>query len=202
MLYQVHQLKDNGRPGSARMIQLINGELEKNLSVKGSSLYGIFQPLFGLASNEIYLVTYAQTPTTLVLPPEIQELCCRDLIPTVRPTADEPRSRPGIYVFRWFSVAADSVDEIARLSSEAWPTFEASFETEVQGLFVDQGDSPGGMLLITWYKDLSVWEASRQPPEKARENFLRRHQLTLSALPIATMLAAEAPGKSRLISHS
>jgi hypothetical protein len=202
LLYQVHQLKDRGRPGSARLIQLINGELEKTLSVEGSSLYGIFVPLFGLASNEIYLVSYAQKPTTLDLPPEIQELSCRDLIPTVRPTEDEPRSRPGIYVFRWFSVAADSVDEIVRLSSEAWPTFEASFETEVQGLFVDQGDSPGGMLLITWYKDLSVWEESRQPPEKARDNFLRRHQLTLSALPIATMLAGEASGTSRLISHS
>jgi len=54
------------------------------------------------------------------------------------------------------------------------------------------------MLLVTWYQDLSVWEASRQPAPEARENFQRRHQLTLSALPIATTLL----GGTTLVSHT
>jgi len=57
------------------------------------------------------------------------------------------------------------------------------------------------MLLITWYKNLSAWEESRHPPKDARENFLRRHQLTLNAKPIATMLTMPE-SQSQLVSHS
>jgi hypothetical protein len=121
--------------------------------------------------------------------------------PTLRPLDHQPRTRPGVYVFRWFSVLPDAVDEIIQLSYNAWPTFEGSFETEVQGLFVEASGQPSEMLLITWYKNLSVWEESRHPPEDARESFLRRHQLTLNAKPIATMLNMPE-SQSQLVSHS
>ena len=49
-------------------------------------------------------------------------------------------------------------------------------------------DAPLTMLLVTWYANLTVWEQSRHPPPEAKENFLRRHKLTLSALPVATRL--------------
>ena len=112
------------------------------------------------------------------------------LEPTVRPLVHERRSKPGIYVFRWFSIRNKDVEEIARLSNEAWETFEAGFDTEVQGLFAEVGRAKelGTMLLITWYKDLSVWQDSRAPADAARELFMKRHELTIEATPIATRL--------------
>jgi hypothetical protein len=166
------------------------------------SSYGIFAPLFGLPSNEIYWVTCSQEGTeNLLLPEGIATIATSQFVPTIRPTEHSQRTRPGVYVFRWFKVAPDSVNEIVRLSGEAWPGFEGSFDTEIQGLFVENGEEPSNMLLITWYRNLSVWEASRHPPPDARENFLKRHQLTLSALPIATTLMLPSSG-TKLVSHS
>jgi hypothetical protein len=112
------------------------------------------------------------------------------LVPTVRPTEHTPRTRPGIYVFRWFDVYNKDIEEIAALSNEAWNTFEGGFDTEVQGLFCEEDTSTekGKMLLITQYTDLSVWEASRNPAPEARENFLKRARLTIEARPICTRL--------------
>lgn len=207
MLYQVHHLKDTSRPGSAGLVQQCHGEIRKDLARSSATLYGVFPALFGLASNELYLVTYAEDAINLSLPTGIEELSTHNLEPTVRPQTHAPRQTPGVYVFRWFSVANRSIEEIARLSGEAWPTFEGSFETEVQGLFREQGAAEGNpddtstMLLITWYRDLSVWEVSRHPPQEARDNFIRRHQLTLSATPIATTLMP-ADSKPNLVSQT
>ena len=44
------------------------------------------------------------------------------------------------------------------------------------------------MLLVTWYRDLSVWEESRKAPDEARALFIRRQEMTLKAKPIATQL--------------
>ena len=42
------------------------------------------------------------------------------LSPTVRPTEHTPRTKGGIYVFRWFDVFNRDVEEIVKLSDEAW----------------------------------------------------------------------------------
>ncbi|MDA0272733.1 MAG: hypothetical protein O3C68_05730 [Proteobacteria bacterium] len=173
----------------------------KQVEAAGHQMFGIFASLFGLAGNEIYLVTFGENQLRLELTDEVQLLSNHLLNPTIRPASHEPTTRPGVYVFRWFRVSPDSVDEIVHLSGEAWPTLERSFETKIQGLFVEATEQPSEMLLITWYKDLSVWEASRYPPSDARDNFLRRHQLTLSAKPIATLLTLPE-GKSLLVSHA
>lgn len=201
MQYQVFHLKDLSRPGSAHLVKLANDDIAKQVLDAGHGVFGIFASLFGLASNEIYLTTFGEGPISLSFPDDVKLLSTRLFNPTIRPQNHQPATRPGVYVFRWFSVAPDTVDEIVHLSGEAWPTFEGSFETQIQGLFVEASGQPSEMLLITWYKDLSVWEASRHPPSDARENFLRRHQLTLSATPIATLLALP-DGKSRMVSHS
>lgn len=154
-------------------------------------MYGVFQGLFGLASNELYLVVSSVTVISQQdLDSEFQIIESIDLIPTIRPTDHTRRTREGIYVFRWFDVMNKDVEEIAELSAKAWITFEEGFDTEVQCLFAEQNQESkqGKMLLITWYQNLSVWQESRQPPEDARENFMRRHRLTLQAKPIATRL--------------
>lgn len=162
------------------------------LAQRGIVPYGLFIPLFGLASNEIYLVTNAESahdPGAISAPPLVLKQSTQ-LVPTVRPREHTPRTRPGIYVFRWFDVYNKDIDEIVRLSDEAWTSFEGGFDTEIQGLFRQpstQGNT-GKMLLVTWYKDLSVWEASRMPSAAARQNFLRRAELTIEALPVCTRL--------------
>ena len=114
------------------------------------------------------------------------------MVPTVRPLTPESRTRPGVYVFRWFEVHNRDIDEIAALSKEAWETFEntTAYQAEPQALLRDADTSPedGTMLLVTWYDGLRSWELSRTPAPEARANFLKRAQLTLSALPVATRL--------------
>ena len=201
MLYQVLHIKDVSRPGPAHLIKLANDDITKQLQTAGHEVFGIFASLFGLASNEIYLVTFGETQTSLSFHDDVELISTHLFNATLRPLDHQPRTRPGIYVFRWFSVLPDAVEEIIQLSYNAWPAFEGSFETEVQGLFVEATGQPSEMLLITWYKNLSAWEESRHPPEDARENFLRRHQLTLNAKPIATILNMPA-SQSHLVSHS
>lgn len=199
MIYEVHQLRDNNRPGPPGLIEAVDNNREI-IAAQGNQIFGAFGSLLGLASNEIYLVTFGDKETQLELADNIECISTRSFKPTVRPTEHQPATEPGIYVFRWFRVEPTTVDEIAQLSLQAWPDFEGSFETKVQGLLAENTDNPDTMLLITWYKNLTVWEASRQPPQTARDNFLRRHQLTLSALPVATSLLDAGP--SRLVSHS
>ena len=201
MLYQVLHIKDVSRPGSVHLVKLANDDITKQIQTAGHEVFGIFASLFGLASNEIYLVTFGETQTSLSFPDDVELISTHLFNATLRPLDHQPRTRPGIYVFRWFSVLPNAVEEIIQLSYNAWPAFEGSFETEVQGLFVEATGQPSEMLLITWYKNLSAWEESRHPPEHARENFLRRHQLTLNAKPIATILNMPA-SQSHLVSHS
>ncbi len=194
-LYQVYLLKDPGQPNASALVNFTQGSLNLILKDRGYTCFGVFQGLFGLASNELYLVISTEDETMDVsqnVLAEGYEIRQRlELVPTVRPTHHEPREQPGIYVFRWFTVRLDDVTEIASLSAEAWKTFEGGFDTEVQALFVEQHPDPerGKMLLITWYRDLSVWQASRQPPAEALENFMKRQALTLEAFPVATRLA-------------
>ena len=220
MIYQVTRLKHPDRPDAEALVNYCQGEPGKHLDAAGIGVFGLFRPLFGLATNEVYLVTFARSTVSDTLnaaftqkqpaaAPKVQMLDTVILEPTVRPTEHLPRSREGIYVFRWFDIATDTtpdhqaagegvgrkIEEIIRLSKEAWVTFEGGFDTEVQGLFCEPGirdntvtSSRSRMLLITWYQSLSVWEASRFPAPAARENFLKRQQLTQSATPVATRL--------------
>lgn len=200
MRYQVSLLKDHERPGPLRLVEFCRSTLPNQLH-DDEFVYGTFLSLFGLASNELYVVTCGSDASKVELPEGMSLSESHTFLPTVRPTEHRPRETPGIYVFRWFQVNPGDVDEIVQLSNAAWPGFEGSFETQVQGLFAEEGNAPEQMLLITWYKDLSVWEASRHPPEDSRDNFLRRHQLTRQARPIATMLSVDNQKKG-LVSHS
>lgn len=195
MQYTISLIKDRSSHTNAGAIKKVHSTLVTDFKRDGVNFFGAFTPLFGLASNELYLVTSAEKThdlNSLAEQNSLEVLETNQMVPTVRPTDHATRTQPGIYVFRWFSIYTKDIAEIARLSNEAWQTFEGGFDTEVQGLFRDAnpGNDQGKMLLITWYRDLSVWEASRFPAPEARENFLRRANLTIEARPIATRLAA------------
>lgn len=192
MEYTVTLVKDRTRQNNVEGLRAVR-EDQKRLTDEGTHLFGLFTPLFGLATNEFYVVTYAEAPHCIddhLMRHNLEVLERQELRPTARPLTHEARSKPGIYVFRWFKVRPGDVDEIVRLSEQAWVTFEGGFDTEVQGLFRERESDgeTGAMLLITQYTDLSVWEASRKPAPEAAENFRARAEITLEARPIATRL--------------
>ena len=192
--YQLLKIQDAGSNSATGLLAFIRGELIPCFEAEELSLYGIFSGLFGLYTNELYLATFAESPQDLIFNKVAEagfSVNERKLfVPTVRPVTHQPLKEEGVYVFRWFDVKNADVDEIAKLSEEAWLSFEAGFDTEVQALFAEssRAQSQGQMLLLTWYANLTVWQESRRPPEAAIRNFMRRHELTRQAIPIATRL--------------
>jgi len=199
-VYEVTRIKDKNSNGILNMISRFSTRILSEIEQSGYALYGIFFGVLGLASNELYLVVVREnnapkSEDTDSLPDllkahhlSIQE--SHRLCPTVRPKEHTMRSRDGIYVFRWFDVMNRDVDEIVRISDGAWASFEEGFDSEIQGLFAecDRSKELGKMLLLTWYRNLTVWQASRQPSKEARERFRRRHELTIETVAIATRL--------------
>jgi hypothetical protein len=198
--YELLRLKDTNSNSFLNMVKTINTRILTEATGSGYSLYGIFFGLFGLSSNELFLIATREdigpssegfTPLSNLIADHNFSLRESYLLtPTVRPTEHSMRTRGGIYVFRWFNILNRDVDEIVKLSDEAWVSFEGDFDSEVQGLFAEQDRSreQGKMLLLTWYRDLSVWETSRKPSPEARERFQKRHKLTLETMAIATRL--------------
>lgn len=167
-------------------------------AVSPASVWGCFHGLFGIASNELVIVTsgtpdsVARSVEGLANAPDISIVDSLLLEPTVRPTRDDARTREGLYVFRFFDVRNADVDEVARLSNEAWTTFENTedYDAVPQGLWcqLDRAQEHGKMLLLTWYGGLDSWQTSRQPAPAARENFQQRHLLTQGTIAYATRL--------------
>lgn len=189
MNYQLFHLKDRGRSNSLRLISQIQ-------SLHDANSWGVFPSLFGLGSNELYWVVMTEVMKCPLQASDIEVLGQTTLRATVRPVTHVPQTNPGIYVYRWFEVAREHVDAVVRLSGEAWETFEDGFDTQVQGLFTASpgmlvGHATCSMLLVTWYRDLEVWQASRTPNPEATKRFTARQALLDSAVPIATRLVVE-----------
>lgn len=163
-----------------------------------ATVVGSFMGLFGISNQEIFLVLALPVGGDGLVALRARlpaDIAIRDGLPmraTVRPADDTPLTRPGLYVFRFFDVAAADVDEVARLSQVAWETWEqdSDYSAEPHGLFrfSDPNAERGRMLLLTWYEDLRSWERSRTPHPDAVANFRRRAALSRSALPYATRL--------------
>jgi hypothetical protein len=157
--------------------------------------WGVFSGLFGVPSNELIVMAAAAggrkidefTPA-IELAGRLQRV--RSFVNTARPAAIEQLERPGLYVFRFFDVYNKDVNEIVRLSRQAWTTFEnaGEYSAEPQGLFCepDLTAEQGKMLLLTWYDGLESWQTSRDPHPAARENFLQRAALTQRTVALAT----------------
>jgi hypothetical protein len=195
--YAVHRVRGRGRD-PRDLIESTEGPTGAQLAAAGGHWWGRFLGLFGVASNELMVVSWMPEAER-----EVATRLWRDgdtatvveqhlLVPTVRPVSSAPMTEPGLYVFRFFVVDNASVEEIAALSQQAWTTFETSAEyrAEPKALWcqADRSESRGVMLLVTWYDGFESWETSRQPAPAARENFLRRHRLTHGTVAFATRL--------------
>ena len=186
--------RDNG------LLKTALGEVASAWRQAGITLWGAWEGLFGVASNELIVVAAAsgerlETDFTGVLG-DASVLIRESLLlaPTVRPEGTAPCQTPGLYVFRFFEVATANVAEVAELSRQAWETFENAdnYASEPQGLFrpYDQSIDSGRMLLVTWYDGLESWQTSRAPDPAATENFRRRRALTDGTMALATRLIA------------
>ena len=153
-------------------------------------LWGAFSGLFGLAQNEVIVVSSSETDDKLDASPLAAE--AEVWQPTARPLGRQPLTRQGLYVFRRFHVAEQDVDEVVALSKQAWTTFEVSdgYAAQPCGLFKPPADDDGlvRMMLLTWYDGFASWETSRYPAPQARDNFRRRQQLTRLTYAVATRL--------------
>src|SRR3954470_19673344 len=131
----------------------------------GDHLVAVFAPSLGYATNQALVLTDgAATAGAVLKAPGVVSAQHHGLTATTRPTAGARPKTDGIYVHRWFTIDGGAVDEFVALSNEAWVGFEGGFDSDVFGLFVadaspdDVRQGARQMLLMTHYRDFSVWE--------------------------------------------
>ncbi|MFV0526594.1 MAG: hypothetical protein ACK5RL_19075 [Acidimicrobiales bacterium] len=163
-------------------------------------VYGLFAPLFGLASDQLVVMTMwpdaagarATALEALQSAPDVVEVAHRVIESTARPGDGDPPIQPGIYVHRSFDLRPAKVEQAVRLSVEAWASFEDVFDAKVVGLFrtCDLPEEKAELTLLNWYPDLTAWETSRDgdmAPEAAAL-FQERRDLTDRTRAICTRL--------------
>ena len=161
---------------------------------QAAEIWSAFYGLFGIGSSELVLLLHSEdrAPIQQVTKAGFEVVESYDFVSTIRPERPEPLTRPGLYVFRFFDVAHKDVEEIARLSSEAWSSFEDTdlYAAQAQGLFAeaDPTGPTGVMMLLTWYDGLDSWQTSRRSSPEAAANFRRRRSLTQGTIAYATRL--------------
>jgi hypothetical protein len=169
----------------------------------GVQCWGIWQGLFGVASNELLIMAAAPGDRpdenfAAALPDDADVVDTLSLLSTARPETVDPLVAEGLYVFRLFDVRLRDCEQIVALSRQAWETFEATdrYASRPRGLFRPRGhgDDTGRMLLVTWYDGFDSWQTSRTPAPQARDNFQQRHALTRGTIAYATrLLPAHVP---------
>ena len=170
-----------------------------NVRAAGGDVVGLFFPQLGFASNEAVLLLRwpdaAHADQAAIAIGAVQVRARDRLAATLRPADSDTPKPGGIYVHRWFTVAPANLETFIDLSGQAWPSFEAGFDTNIFGLFRAAATAPNGdvrMLLLTRYADHGVWEASRQPAATARDAFGARHELTTSTIGRSSLLLPPA----------
>jgi len=173
------------------------GQAERLRAAAGSSFFGLFRGQIGLEANEGVLVTaypdagrLAQAVGALrVASDGARDVRTERMVATVRPTSLTPPTRPGVYAFRTFEIAASDADEFTSLSERAWPDFEGSYDAQIVGLWksLDVRAPDARFHLLTRYASLATWEASRA--DVGRPEFARRHTLTRATRVVTTTLA-------------
>ena len=160
-----------------------------------TAIWGIWHGLFGLAANQLMVMTTHSKPVDRWQEPARCQAASQQLLrPTLRHQSAMPLDRPGIYVFRDFWLPTRAIDEAVELSSAAWKNFEGadSFSAQPMGLFAPADPAPEDqesvLSLLTWYPDFASWETSREPDPEARQRFLARRNLTRTTSAIATRL--------------
>lgn len=171
---------------------------------EGGGLYGLWRSQIGRPRDEVVAITTWQAPMStadasgLLLDGlgDVHAVTCCAMRPTLRPNDARPPERQGNYAFRWFVTPEADWPEFLDLCAQAWPGFEAAYDSQVIGLWRCEPDPPGSpgdaaaghaapgsirSLLLTRRPDLAMWERSKIPqgPAEAavRDALSRRYDL-------------------------
>jgi hypothetical protein len=185
----------------------------------GGSVYGVWRSQIGRPRDELTaitvwpdLVSAAEAGSALLARmADVLDLVSTAMVPTLRPTDDRPPVRQGNYAFRWFSTPEADWAAFLDLCAQAWPGFEAAYDSQVIGLWRCADlppDAPGRpdeacSLLLTRRPDLAMWERSKLPQGAAetavRDALSRRYDLcSWTVVHTTTLLtAADATDQAR-----
>lgn len=157
----------------------------------------VFSPLLGYPSNTVLALFPALAGEAALAATRAEGVVSAlrtRLAPTARPSAGAAPLPGGVYVHNWFNIDAPAADEFVSLSVEAWPDFESRFDARIFGLFLaeesdlDRSQGARRLLLMTRYRDLGEWQASRDPTTEAMKVFARRRELTRVSLARSCLL--------------
>jgi hypothetical protein len=157
----------------------------------------VFSPLLGYASNTVlalFPALEAEAALAVARTEGAVSVQRTRLSATARPVAGAAPVPGGVYVHNWFHIDADAVEAFVDFSVEAWPDFETRFEARIFGLFLaeasetDLGQGARRLLLMTRYRDLGEWQASRDPTTEAMKTFAQRRELTRVSLARSCLL--------------
>lgn len=191
MIYRYYELRlGRERAAQRSFADQVRGTL-------GEAAVSVFAPLLGFASNQVLVLTDgAADPDKVLKGSGVVSAEQHWLSPTLRPHEGARPAAGGVYVHNWFTIDAGGFDEFVKLSGEAWPDFEGRFDARIFGLFAaeptrdDEAQGARRLLLMTRYRDLGEWQASRDPTSEAMKVFLRRRELTRVSLARACLLVS------------
>ena len=195
------------------------------LAQLGGALYGVWRSQIGRPRDEVTAMTVwsepidaAEAEAMLIgTTADVQAVASRAMTPTLRPADTQPPERQGNYAFRWFVTPEEDWAEFLDLCAQAWPGFEASYDSQVIGLWRCSAGSEGGSdeatgtaapgsirsLLLTRRPSLAMWERSKLPQGAAetavRDALNRRYDLcTWTVVHTTTLItAADAADRAR-----
>lgn len=177
------------------------------LAEAGGALYGVWRSQIGRPRDEVTAVTVWSTPAQASAAEAALIGATQDVIgvtsdvmePTLRPAAPTPPARQGNYAFRWFVTPQKDWAEFLDLCAQAWPGFEAAYDSQVIGLWrcraPDEDANGIRSLLLTRRPNLAMWERSKLPENPAeaavRDALSRRYDLcTWTVVYTTTLLTA------------
>ena len=178
---------------------------DPEFAAAGGTLYGIWRAQIGRPRDELTAISVWSDPVlggATVSPyldalDAVQQHTVRVMVPTLRPQHPSPPRRQGNYAFRYFATPSADWDEFLALCASAWPGFEASFDSQVIGLWRFQSDCASSIesLLLTRRPNLAMWERSKIPSSaeeaEIRATLSRRYDLcTSTVVYTSTLLTA------------
>jgi hypothetical protein len=181
-----------GRGAWAALTSHVREKASRTIAASHGELVGLFSPQLGFASNDAtVLIRWPSAMQPAHAAFDIADVIASTrevLTPTARPKEGQMLKSGGIYVHRWFTIDGERTNDFIDLSNRAWGNFEGSYATEIFGLFTaeasedDRRTGARRLLLLTWYRDHGVWEASREQAQDAKSLFAQRHLLTRSTI--------------------
>jgi hypothetical protein len=210
--YVHHRLNCEPRQWQA-VADALKADGAKRLAGAGGVLFGAFRSQIGAPRDELNVIT-AWPDGRAVSAAEAEALLLEGvtdvrtaeslaMTPTLRPDSIDPPRRQGNFAFRWFETPAHHWAEFLALCEGAWPGFEASYDSQVVGLWRIEDaageaglDTPIRSLLLTRRPDLAMWERSKLPASaeeaEVRRKLSRRYDLCdWTTVFTTTLLTAE-----------